>query len=113
MIAKQIVGSNLVKTAVHGADANWGRIISAIGQTTASVNPENVDISIGTIEMLKNSEASCFFRRNVPFNIYKVILFKYLWICIMAMQSEKHGDVTYPMTILRLMRAIVHRRDEK
>ena len=60
MIAKQIVGSNLVKTAVHGADANWGRIISAIGQTTASVNPENVDISIGTIEMLKNSEPVAF-----------------------------------------------------
>jgi glutamate N-acetyltransferase / amino-acid N-acetyltransferase len=60
MIAKQIVGSNLVKTAVHGADANWGRIISAIGQTTASINPENVDISIGTIEMLKNSEPVAF-----------------------------------------------------
>jgi glutamate N-acetyltransferase / amino-acid N-acetyltransferase len=60
MIAKQIVGSNLVKTAVHGADANWGRIISAIGQTTAQVNPENVDIAIGTIEMLKNSEPVAF-----------------------------------------------------
>ena len=49
-----------MKTAVHGADANWGRIISAIGQTTASINPENVDISIGMIEMLKNSEPVSF-----------------------------------------------------
>ena len=31
----------------------------------------------------------------------------------MAMQSEKPGDVTYPMTILKLMQAIVHRRDER
>ncbi len=55
MIAKQIVGSNLVKTAVYGADANWGRIISAIGQTKTAVNTENVDIAIGPIEMLKGS----------------------------------------------------------
>jgi len=60
MIAKQIVGSSLVKTAVFGADANWGRIISAIGQTKAHVNPANVTISMGPIEMLKNSEPVAF-----------------------------------------------------
>jgi glutamate N-acetyltransferase/amino-acid N-acetyltransferase len=54
-IAKQIVGSNLVKTAIFGADANWGRIIGAIGQTNAVINPNTVDISIGPIKMLKNS----------------------------------------------------------
>ena len=64
MIAKQIVGSSLVKTAVYGADANWGRIISAIGQTNAYVNPEKVDIAIGPIEMLKNSEPVSIFRRK-------------------------------------------------
>lgn len=55
MIAKQIVGSSLVKTAVYGADANWGRIIGAVGQTKAYVNPDHVDVSIGPIEMLKES----------------------------------------------------------
>ena len=54
-IAKQIVGSNLVKTAIFGADANWGRIISAIGQTKALINPATVDISLGQIKMLENS----------------------------------------------------------
>jgi glutamate N-acetyltransferase / amino-acid N-acetyltransferase len=54
-IAKQIVGSNLVKTAIYGADANWGRIIGAVGQSKAFVNPETVDVSIGSIQMLKNS----------------------------------------------------------
>ena len=49
-----------MKTAVYGADANWGRIISAIGQTNAFVNTENVDISIGSIEMLKNSVPVAF-----------------------------------------------------
>ena len=55
---------NLVKTAVYGADANWGRIIGAVGQTTAYLNPETVDVSIGTIEMLKYSEPVAIFRRN-------------------------------------------------
>lgn len=55
MIAKQVVGSSLVKTAVYGADANWGRIIGAVGQTDARINPENVDVSIGPIDMLKSS----------------------------------------------------------
>jgi glutamate N-acetyltransferase / amino-acid N-acetyltransferase len=59
-IAKQIVGSNLVKTAVYGADANWGRIICAIGYADAMVNPDNVDISMGPIIMLKGSEPQPF-----------------------------------------------------
>lgn len=60
VIAKQIVGSNLVKTAIYGSDANWGRIITAIGQTKTSVNPERVDIAIGDIIMLKESEPQSF-----------------------------------------------------
>jgi glutamate N-acetyltransferase/amino-acid N-acetyltransferase len=60
MIAKQVVGSSLVKTAVYGADANWGRIIGAVGQTNASINPENVDVSIGHIDMLKASAPVLF-----------------------------------------------------
>lgn len=59
-IAKQIVGSNLVKTAVYGADANWGRIICAIGYADAMVNPDNIDISMGPIVMLKGSEPQPF-----------------------------------------------------
>ncbi|MCE4050447.1 bifunctional ornithine acetyltransferase/N-acetylglutamate synthase [Bacillus sp. Au-Bac7] len=60
VISKQIVGSNLVKTAMYGSDANWGRIITAIGQTKTDVNPASVDIAIGPITMLKNSEPQSF-----------------------------------------------------
>ncbi|KAB7667539.1 bifunctional ornithine acetyltransferase/N-acetylglutamate synthase [Bacillus sp. B1-b2] len=60
MIAKQIVGSNLVKTAIYGSDANWGRIITAIGQTETDVNPSSVDIAIGPIRMLIKSEPQGF-----------------------------------------------------
>lgn len=40
LIAKQIVGSSLVKTAIFGADPNWGRVISAIGQVAAFDVPD-------------------------------------------------------------------------
>lgn len=60
IVAKQIVGSNLVKTAMYGADANWGRIIGAIGQSAASVNEKTVDITIGSIPILRSSEPQPF-----------------------------------------------------
>lgn len=59
-IAKQIVGSNLVKTAIFGGDANWGRIISAIGKSNVEINPHTVDIAIGNFKMLENSEPCPF-----------------------------------------------------
>lgn len=60
VIAKQIVGSNLVKTAIYGADANWGRIIGAIGQGQPAIDPSSVDIAIGPIVMLKDSVPLAF-----------------------------------------------------
>lgn len=59
-VAKQIVGSNLVKTAIFGNDANWGRIIGAIGQTDAVINDKTVSITIGPVKMLENSELVAF-----------------------------------------------------
>lgn len=60
-IAKTIIGSSLVKSAVFGADANWGRIIAAVGRAGRPVNPETVDIAIGPISVLEQS-------RPVPFD---------------------------------------------
>ncbi|MGF7184845.1 glutamate N-acetyltransferase/amino-acid N-acetyltransferase [Desulfitispora alkaliphila] len=45
--AMAVVKSSLVKTAIFGEDANWGRIICAVGYSGAKFNPEKVDISIG------------------------------------------------------------------
>ncbi len=55
-VAKSIVGSSLVKTAVYGSDANWGRIIAAIGYSGAAVHPDKINASIGPIQLLKNSQ---------------------------------------------------------
>ncbi|QWU46727.1 MULTISPECIES: bifunctional glutamate N-acetyltransferase/amino-acid acetyltransferase ArgJ [Bacillus] len=59
-IAKQIVGSSLVKTAIYGEDPNWGRIISSIGQSEVTINPNTIDITLQSIAVLKNSEPQMF-----------------------------------------------------
>lgn len=48
-IARSIAGSNLVKTAIFGEDANWGRIICAAGYSGASFNPDQVRIYLGNL----------------------------------------------------------------
>jgi glutamate N-acetyltransferase/amino-acid N-acetyltransferase len=45
--AKAVVDSSLVKTAVHGADPNWGRILAAVGYSGAAVDAALVDLRIG------------------------------------------------------------------
>lgn len=60
MVAKSIVGSSLVKTAVFGTDANWGRIIAAIGYSGVEINPDTIHTSIGPITLLENSEPADF-----------------------------------------------------
>jgi glutamate N-acetyltransferase/amino-acid N-acetyltransferase len=51
-VAKSIVNSPLVKTAVHGADPNWGRVAMAIGkcQEEKDIDPERVVIRFGDVE---------------------------------------------------------------
>ena len=51
-VAKAIVNSPLVKTAVHGADPNWGRVAMAIGKCSdeTDVDPERVRIVFGDLE---------------------------------------------------------------
>ncbi len=55
-IAKTVVGSPLVKTAVFGCDANWGRIIAAVGYSDATVDPDKITIQIGGATMVENGE---------------------------------------------------------
>jgi len=43
-LAKAVVGSSLVKAAMFGADANWGRVLCAMGYSKAPFRPEFVDI---------------------------------------------------------------------
>lgn len=59
-VAKSIVGSSLVKTAVFGTDANWGRIIAAIGYSGADLDADKIDASLGDIKILTKSQPTGF-----------------------------------------------------
>ena len=60
-ISKSVVCSNLTKTAVAGHDANWGRILCAMGYAGVSFVPEQVDLFLesaaGTIQILSGGMA--------------------------------------------------------
>lgn len=47
-LAKAVVGSSLVKAAMFGADANWGRVLCAMGYSKAPFRPEYVDVSFAS-----------------------------------------------------------------
>jgi glutamate N-acetyltransferase/amino-acid N-acetyltransferase len=53
-IARSIANSLLVKTAVHGSDANWGRILSAAGQSGAVFEPVKVDIDLQGVPVCRS-----------------------------------------------------------
>jgi glutamate N-acetyltransferase/amino-acid N-acetyltransferase len=55
-----IAKSPLVKTAIFGQDANWGRIITALGYSEAEFDPERVDIFIGDLPVCKAGAAVPF-----------------------------------------------------
>lgn len=59
-IACSIAKSPLVKTAIFGEDANWGRIITAAGYSGADFDPDKIDIFIGDIKVCENGTALLF-----------------------------------------------------
>ncbi|MCI4624823.1 MAG: bifunctional glutamate N-acetyltransferase/amino-acid acetyltransferase ArgJ [Candidatus Magnetoovum sp. WYHC-5] len=69
--ARTVANSPLVKTAMYGKDANWGRIISALGYAGPDFNPENTDIYFddiliakGGISMYADKEAELVLNQN-------------------------------------------------
>ena len=57
-VAKSVICSSLLKAAMFGADANWGRVLCAIGYSGANVDVNKVDVAFrsaaGTVEVCKN-----------------------------------------------------------
>ena len=53
--ARSIANSNLVKTAIHGEDANWGRILAALGYSGIDFDPENVQLSFNDLPILEKN----------------------------------------------------------
>lgn len=53
-IAKTIVGSSLLKSAVFGCDPNWGRIICAVGYSGAELDPNQVKVNLGPFTVVES-----------------------------------------------------------
>jgi glutamate N-acetyltransferase/amino-acid N-acetyltransferase len=52
-VARRIGASPLVKTAIFGADPNWGRILAAIGNAGVEITPERIDVAVGEVELVR------------------------------------------------------------
>ena len=63
-IAKSVISSTLTKAAIFGADANWGRVLCAMGYSKAPFRPEHVDVTFrsaaGELLVCKQGEAVDF-----------------------------------------------------
>ncbi len=53
-IAMSVANSPLVKTAIAGADANWGRIVMAVGKAEERIDPDRLSIRIGGVVVAEN-----------------------------------------------------------
>jgi glutamate N-acetyltransferase / amino-acid N-acetyltransferase len=51
---RAIARSNLFKCAVFGQDPNWGRVLAAIGTTTADFEPDRIDVSFNGVQVCRN-----------------------------------------------------------
>lgn len=55
-IARTVGHSQLVKTAIYGKDANWGRIVAAVGRSGATVRPDALVLTLCGIERFRNGQ---------------------------------------------------------
>lgn len=100
VISKAVICSSLVKAAMFGADANWGRVLCAIGYSGAEVDVNKVDVSFsskaGTVDVCKDG-AGILFDEEVA---KKVLLEDEVDIIVELHDGEGHAeaygcDLTY------------------
>jgi len=65
LAARTIVSSSLVKTAVHGSDPNWGRVLAAAGRSGAALEPDKLELYIGNIRVVKDGAPALFNKKEV------------------------------------------------
>ena len=78
-VGKAVVDSPLVKTAIHGSDPNWGRIVTAAGYSGAAIQPEKMSLTIaggaggykkgnsgGITGGKSGDQGTCVYRQGIP-----------------------------------------------
>ncbi|WP_055563448.1 bifunctional glutamate N-acetyltransferase/amino-acid acetyltransferase ArgJ [Streptomyces atriruber] len=56
-VGRSVARNNLLKCALHGEDPNWGRVLSAIGTTSAVFDPDRLDVSINGVRVCRDGAA--------------------------------------------------------
>jgi len=56
-VARTVSRSNLLKCAIHGEDPNWGRILSAVGTTAATFEPDGIDVDFNGVAVCRSGAA--------------------------------------------------------
>src|SRR5205814_2994419 len=78
LAAHAVATSPLVKTALHGGDPNWGRILAALGRSGARFPVNRVSLSAGNVQLVANGApaiykekdaAKVFTRERVPITL--------------------------------------------
>jgi glutamate N-acetyltransferase/amino-acid N-acetyltransferase len=87
LIASTIATSPLLKTAIFGADANWGRVVAAAGRAGVKFDPDKVDIYMGGVHTFKNGIALNFSEEEAK----KSLLKKEVKIVVDLKAGEKSG----------------------
>jgi len=88
--ARAIADYPLVKCAVHGADANWGRIIVAAGSAGVKINPNKLSCQLDNIIVLKNGSPKNFDAKKAN----RVVSKKYHTIMV-NLGAGKYTDFCY------------------
>ncbi len=55
-VGRAVARSSLVKTAVYGRDPNWGRVLAAVGTTTAAFDPADLDVTINGVRVCRSGQ---------------------------------------------------------
>ena len=99
-VAKSVICSSLTKAAMFGADANWGRVLCAIGYSGAKVNVNKIDVAFksakGTISVCENGSGVAFSEEKAK----EILLEKEITILVALNDGEYSSkawgcDLTY------------------
>ncbi len=99
-VAKSVICSSLTKAAMFGADANWGRVLCAIGYSGASVDVDKIDVAFksnkGVIDVCKNGSGVDFSEEKAK----EILLEKEITIVVNLNDGEQNSkawgcDLTY------------------
>ena len=88
-VGKSVANSSLVKTALFGADPNWGRIVCAAGYSGAEVEPERISVSLGDVQVFHRGMGTDFDQEAAR----QVLLAPEITIAIDLGQGEETAEV--------------------